>query len=253
MNNLPNDPLKSNTSPDQSSTEQADHAALALKSSVISDAHDLTDEAKHVASDVITHARKSAETQISGGKDRVADGLGSVAEAIRHTGEQMRSKDEAGLTEYVVRAADQVEAAADYLKERSLGDVLGDLGSLARREPAMFLGGAFVLGLVGGRFLKSSRVQPAPVAGPSMNSQSTIGRRDQRSETRPGGSRAHSRGESMRSSSSGSAAGGYAMPSPGKANSADKPRDLTGTGAAGTGGHDMPNSNGGVAKMPGAV
>ncbi|HEX2674065.1 MAG TPA: hypothetical protein VHM25_24485, partial [Polyangiaceae bacterium] len=117
----------------------------ALKASVTADAHDLSDEAKHVAGDVMAHARKSAGERISGGKDRVADGLGSVAEAIRQTGEQLRFQDESSLTEYVTRAADQVEAASDYLKEKSLSEVLADVGGFARREPAMFLGGAFVL------------------------------------------------------------------------------------------------------------
>ncbi|MET0795363.1 MAG: hypothetical protein ABW061_27840 [Polyangiaceae bacterium] len=46
-----------------------------------------------------------------------------------------------------------------------MGDVLGDVGSFARREPAMLLRGAFVLGLLGGRFLKSSHVRPAPSNG----------------------------------------------------------------------------------------
>ncbi|HYP99476.1 MAG TPA: hypothetical protein VER96_12470 [Polyangiaceae bacterium] len=152
--------------------EHVDQAVSALKASVTADAHDLSDEAKHVAGDVMAHARKSAGAQITGGKDRVAEGLGSIAHAIRQTGEQLRAGDEAGLTEYAVRAADGVEAASDYLKEKSLSEVLGDVAGFARREPAMFLGGAFVLGVLGGRFLKSSHMQPALSNNGSRNNRS---------------------------------------------------------------------------------
>ena len=52
--------------------------------------------------------------------------------------------------------------------------MLGDVGTFARREPAMFLGGAFVLGLLGGRFLKSSHVRPPSTnAGPRNSSDMT--------------------------------------------------------------------------------
>ena len=37
--------------------------------------------------------------------------------------------------------------------------MIGDVGDFARREPALFLGGAFVLGLMGGRFMKASKVR----------------------------------------------------------------------------------------------
>ena len=145
--------------PESSPSSAPDQAAAQLKSGILTDARDLTDEATQLAGGVLSHARESASDQISSGKARVAEGLGSVAEAIRHAGEDLRSKDAANLTEYASRAADQVEAASDYLKESSLSDVVGDIGDFARREPAMFLGGAFVLGLVGGRFLKSSHAQ----------------------------------------------------------------------------------------------
>jgi hypothetical protein len=210
-----------------SPTEPVDQAALALKSSVVADAHDLTDEAKHVASDVLAHARKSAEAQISGGKDRVADGLGNVAKAIRHTGEELRSKDEAGLTEYVVRAANQVEAASDYLKEKSLSDVLGDVGGLARREPAMFLGGAFLLGLLGGRFLKSSHVQPTRTYNGPVKIQARPG---QRSSGRSGDSRNNSRNNSSTHNSGNTPSARALEP---KASSAEKPRDLGGSPSSG--------------------
>jgi hypothetical protein len=243
MNDMTNDPTAKATqmSSATSATEQADKAAIALKTSVLTDAHDLTDEAKHVAGDVVTHARKSAENQISGGKDRIAEGLGSVAKAIRHTGEELRSKDEAGLTEYVTRAAAQVETASEYLKDRSLSEVLEDVGSFARREPAMFLGGAFVLGLIGGRFLKSSHVEPPRDTGRTGNTQTNFAQGGTPSANRHAGSRNNSKGRS----SSRTTPGGY----PHATEPKEKAPELAGSLSSGS----SPYANGSAAKMPGAV
>jgi hypothetical protein len=50
----------------------------------------------------------------------------------------------------------QAEQAADYLR-RADGELLRqDVERLARRQPALVLGSAFVAGLIGARFLKSS-------------------------------------------------------------------------------------------------
>jgi len=153
--------------PEATSKSEADQAATALKSRMLAEAEELKDEAKQVADDVMNRARQSAESRIAGGKDRIAEGLGSFAEAIRKTGENLRQEqeNESGITEYVTRAASRVEAASEYLQERDLRDVLSDLGDFARREPAFFLGGAFALGLVGGRFLKSSKATASTAPG----------------------------------------------------------------------------------------
>lgn len=152
-------------------TANPDQAALALKSKVIDGAHELTDELTHLASDVAGQAKKTAESSLSGGQKRAAESLGTVANAIRKTGEQLRAEDQGALTEYLDQAAQKVDAASEYLQRRSLGQVVGDLEQFARREPALFLGGAFVAGLVGGRFLKASRPTPSSRGGVGQNGQ----------------------------------------------------------------------------------
>jgi len=217
------------TSGASNASKPEDQAALALKSSVLADAHDLTDGAKQIAGDAVAQVRESAQAQVSGGKDRLADGLGNVANAIRDTGDRLREGDQTGLTQYVTRAADGVEAASDYLKENSLGDVLGDLGSFARREPAMFLGGAFVLGLLGGRFLKSSHVKPSPAHGGLQSSQVSRTGKQGIGQPNQGGSRGNGSTPSLSIAN--------------KPGVGDRPRD---TGSAS-------RSQDGGAKLPGTV
>jgi hypothetical protein len=124
-------------------------------------ARDLAQNVKHVADGVVEQARKTAEAQVSDNKARAVDGLNSVAKAIRKTGENLRADDQDALTGYLDRAATQVDIAAGYIRSRTVGQIAGDVERFARREPALFLGGAFVAGLVGGRFLKSSTATPA--------------------------------------------------------------------------------------------
>ena len=144
---------------------------MGLAKSVKDGAGEIVEEVKHIASDVAGQAKKTAEMQLSGGKDRAAEAIVSVADALRHTSEHLRSEDNL-LTDYVESAADKVEAASDYLQHRTLGQIIGDVENFARREPALFLGGSFVLGLLGGRFLKSSRPSaPRPDGGMNKTDQ----------------------------------------------------------------------------------
>src|SRR5688572_2017311 len=102
-------------------------------------------------------ARDRAASSLDESKGRVAEQIGAVAHAFRQAGDQLRNQGQgqriAGLTDAMARQADQV---ADYLR-RADGNVLRqDVERLARRQPALVLGGAFVAGLIGARFLKSS-------------------------------------------------------------------------------------------------
>jgi hypothetical protein len=145
----------------------SDEAKSALQASVVAGARHLADGAKQAGVDVAAGAKSTAEKRLSGGKERAAESLGSVAAALRQTGETLRNEDAGGLTDYVVKAADRIEAASGYLKERDLKDVVTDVSNFARREPALFLGGAFILGLAGGRFLKSSHREASAGAAPA--------------------------------------------------------------------------------------
>jgi len=138
-------------------SEQRDQAAAGLKSTVVEGAREVGGEVKERAGDVAQEARKTAESGLASGKERAAKELDHVAQAIRKTGQELRVQDGATLTPYLDRAARGVDSMAEYLHTHKLQQVLGDVEQFARREPALFLGGAFVAGLIGGRFLKSSR------------------------------------------------------------------------------------------------
>lgn len=124
----------------------------------------LVDEAKDVASrlgasakELTSEVARSAQDLVKGevGKrtEKGAEDLSQVAHALRRSG---RDLEDNLAAPYVERVADQIERASDYLRTTEPGQMLTSVQNFARREPALFLGGAFALGFLGARFLKSS-------------------------------------------------------------------------------------------------
>jgi hypothetical protein len=61
-----------------------------------------------------------------------------------------------GLCELTERAARQVERASLYVRRNELREMVSDLEELARRRPAILVGGSFATGMLLARFFKSS-------------------------------------------------------------------------------------------------
>ena len=108
---------------------------------------------------IVNRVKESATAQLTNQKDRGTDALGSVAQAVRSSTQRLRDEQHDTIAGYVDKAADQIENWSRRLKEKDIDELLTDVQRLARRQPAVFIGSAFALGLVGARFLKSSRQQ----------------------------------------------------------------------------------------------
>jgi hypothetical protein len=114
-------------------------------------------QAQEKTKQVMDQAQEKAFSALSDRKSQAAEGLGSVAQAIRQTGENLRQQDQATVVaEYADKVANQVERFSNQLRERDVQQFVGDAQDLARRQPGLFLGGAFALGVFLARFLKSS-------------------------------------------------------------------------------------------------
>lgn len=130
-------------------------------------AHDLTDrardatsdlagQAKDKAGDVLDQAMTAATDHAEAGKEQATGVLADVAEALHATSDTLRDNDQDAFAKYADVAARQVEAFTEAVRGRSVGDLLDEAERFARREPGLFLGGAFLLGIFGARFLKAS-------------------------------------------------------------------------------------------------
>jgi hypothetical protein len=123
------------------------------------------DKAQELASQAQEKAGEQVESGLAKGKSRAAETLGGVAQSLRLSSQHLRDQNQEGTGRYVEKAAQQVERLSSYLQNRDVGEVIDEVEDFARRQPALFLGGAFALGLLGARFLKSSRRGQAETAG----------------------------------------------------------------------------------------
>ena len=75
---------------------------------------------------------------------------------MRQMGDNLRQNEQtSGYAQYVHQAADQIDRFSGYLQNREPRQIMSDAENWARRNPALVLGGAFALGLLASRFLKS--------------------------------------------------------------------------------------------------
>lgn len=108
---------------------------------------------------VAEQAEDQARSMVNSRKEEAANQLDDIAHAFRETGNQLRDQNNETIARYTDSMAEQVERFADYLHSGDYGQFLSDAERLARRQPELFLGGAFTLGLLAARFFKSSSPQ----------------------------------------------------------------------------------------------
>lgn len=159
--------MDSPTSPGSSSQGAADTARQTV--------HDLTDKAKEQAGDLVDKAKDTASEHLSDGKEKATGVLTDAAEALHSVGDTLRDNDQGAFARYADMAATQVEQFTDAIRGRSVGELLDEAEDFARREPALFLGGAFVMGIFGARFLKASGMAGGMSGGSGSRSGQTGG------------------------------------------------------------------------------
>jgi hypothetical protein len=109
------------------------------------------EQLKGAVAEQAEQVREKADTA----REQTANRFRRVASHLQHVGDTLRSDDRmaADLAE---RASRGIEGVASYVANTDVRGLVRDTEQLARRQSALFFGGAFMLGLAVGRFLKSS-------------------------------------------------------------------------------------------------
>jgi hypothetical protein len=115
--------------------------------------------AQERSSGIVDRVKESAAAQLTTQKNRGTDALGQVANAVRSSTQKLREERHDTIAGYIDKAAEHIDSWSQRLRERDIDELMSDVQRLARRQPAVFIGSAFALGLVGSRFFKSSRKQ----------------------------------------------------------------------------------------------
>jgi hypothetical protein len=108
------------------------------------------------ASRLAHQAGEGVEQAVGRGKEQAADRIAAVAGAVREAARSLQQQDPNGFGRYADTAAQQLERASGYLRERDLRGMLREAEGFARRRPEIFLAGSVLAGLALARFLKSS-------------------------------------------------------------------------------------------------
>jgi hypothetical protein len=123
------------------------------------------EQTQQKAGQAIDQARTQVVSQLESQKDRATGSMESVALALRQTGQHLQEQDQAALSGYAESAAEALERFSGYMSQRDVNQMIGEVESFARRQPMLFLGSTFALGLLAGRFLKSSSPDHGSMAG----------------------------------------------------------------------------------------
>ena len=125
---------------------------------------------KSTAGDAYESATAKATEKLEEQKSNLSSGLSTVADNIRKLGGDLSGSESSdGLTRAAAEvsntAASKLERAADYFERQDLNAMYRDIENLARRNPGLFIGGAFALGFLAARFFKSTSPRKFNTAG----------------------------------------------------------------------------------------
>jgi uncharacterized protein YjbJ (UPF0337 family) len=152
--------------------EQVKEAASQVKEQ----AGQITDTVKEQAGKVTDKAKEKATTRVDDQKERAAQGIVGFADALNQVSGSMRDENPA-VANFAETAAGKLEQFAGTLNDKDINELMGDIEGMARKQPALFVGGAFLAGVFAARFLKSSSGMSS---GSSSNYQGGYGATDRR-------------------------------------------------------------------------
>lgn len=127
-------------------------------------ASDTFDRAKNSTEKIVGQAlgkvKETAASIVDEQRSGLAAGITGIADTVRQIGENLNNDDQNQIAalagNYGGNLADQIERFSEYVEDRQITEVIQDVETFARRNPILFVGAAFALGVLAARFLKSS-------------------------------------------------------------------------------------------------
>jgi hypothetical protein len=99
--------------------------------------------------------RESVSSIVERGTEQVADQVDAAARALHGAADKLE-QDTPQAAHVAHTLAGQIDRASSYLRDRRTGQIFSDIENFARRDPALFIAGAALAGVLLGRFLRAS-------------------------------------------------------------------------------------------------
>ncbi len=97
--------------------------------------------------------RDAAASLLDEQKGRMAAAVQGLADMLRRTADTLERENNATAAHYADRAAAQIDRLSETVRSRPFGEMVTGAEAFARRQPALFIGGAVAAGFVIGRLL----------------------------------------------------------------------------------------------------
>ena len=140
--------------------------AMRVGTNALDQAKDVAQDAKARAGSVAGAIGDKASSIAESQKGQLADKLEDMAKAVHRSGEQLEGHQDF-VAHLVERGAAELASLATTLRNNDLQGLFGDLGSMARRQPALFVGASMAAGFAltrVGRLAASAPAHAAPAA-----------------------------------------------------------------------------------------
>lgn len=116
---------------------------------------------REIASKSMEAIGDRTRTATAGYKSDISSGLHTLADGLRQTSStfQQAAEDKPISTagaRYIEDIAKKIEGVSDYFERTEASDLINDMKGFARRNPAVFVGGAFAMGFAISRLIRSA-------------------------------------------------------------------------------------------------
>jgi hypothetical protein len=122
------------------------------------------ERAETILSELLDATRSAAETILEDQKQRTAERVLGMAEAVRCAAQSLDRSENQAIARYADQAASRIDDVSRLIRERSWSEIVADTEDLGRRQPLLLALGAAAIGFLAGRLLAvpTDRRQPAP-------------------------------------------------------------------------------------------
>jgi len=149
-------PVPGSSSGNGSMMDQAKDKASGALSKTKEVAGQALDKAKETTGQVYGQAKDQVKSRLTEQKGKAAESLTSVTDALTQTGASLRTSGNEPIARLAEGVAGHIDQLATSLRDKDVDEITVQMQDFARRNPALFIGGALLAGVALGRFLRAS-------------------------------------------------------------------------------------------------